>query len=52
MNESLTQEGFAYSPSSMVVYGWLLEASEDVHKTKKLGINGHNNISKGHQLPM
>ena len=41
-----------FSPSSMVVYGWLLEASEDVHKTKKLGINGHNNISKGHQLPM
>ena len=40
------------TPSSMVVYGWLLEASEDVHKTKKLGINGHNNISKGHQLPM
>ena len=24
----------------------------DGQKTKKLGINGHINISKGHQIPM
>ena len=41
-----------YSPSLVVLYRWLVEFLEDVHKTKKLGINGHNNISKGHQLPM
>ena len=39
------------APSLVVLYRWLVEFPEDVHKTKKLGINGHNNISKGHPLP-
>ena len=45
------QSSKTQSPSLVVLYRWLVEFPEDVHKTKKLGINGHNNISKGHQLP-
>ena len=40
-----------YTPSLVVLYRWLLEASEDVHKTKKLGINGNIDVSERHQLP-
>ena len=30
------------APSLVVLYSWLVEFPEDVHKTKKLGINGNN----------
>ena len=43
-------DNLSYTPLLVVLYRWLVEFPEDVHKTKKLGINGHNNISKGHQL--
>ena len=54
LTASQSDHSKVYAPSVAVYCRWLLEASEDVHKTKKLGlgINGHINISEGHQLPM